>query len=75
MVKICGLRLRPGVAGYQPSTVDDFGRTVVYCPENSERQEEKESGSVEIKLKRHLVMKFHLMKAFGDNLKVIAIVV
>ena len=31
---ICGLRLRPGVAGYHPSTVDDFGRTAVYRLEN-----------------------------------------
>ena len=36
LVNICGLRLRPGVAGYHPSTVDDFGRTVVYRLENTE---------------------------------------
>ena len=73
-MKICGLRLSPGVAGYHLSTADDFGPTIVYRPENIKGQEEKESGSVEIKLKRHSVMKFHLMKAFEDNLKVIAIV-
>ena len=71
--KICRPRFWPGVAGYHPSTVADFGRTVVYRRENIERQEEKESGCVEIKLKRHLVMRFSLMKGFRDDFKDIAI--
>ena len=49
-VKFYRLRLRPGVARYQPSTDNDFGRTVLHRPENIERQEEHES---DIKLKRH----------------------
>ena len=51
-VKFCRLRLRPGVAGYDPSTGNDFGRTVMIRLENIERQEEKDTGGVEIKLKR-----------------------
>ena len=43
--------------------------------ENIERQEEKESGSVEIRLKRHLVIEFLLIKGIGDTLGVITIVV
>ena len=39
------------------------------------RQGEKESGSVEIKLKRHLVVKVHFIKGIGENCRVIAIVV
>ena len=62
-VKFCRLRLQPGVVGYQPSTYNDFGRTVMHRPENIERQEEKENGNVEIKLKRHLVIEFRLKKA------------
>ena len=50
------LRLRPGVAGYQPSTDSHFGRTVMLGPENIERQQEKKRGGVEIELKRHLVI-------------------
>ena len=50
------------VAVYHPSTDDDFGRTVVHPYENIERQEEKESGSVHIKPKRHLVIEFRLIK-------------
>ena len=46
----------------------------MYRRENIERQEENESDSVDRKLKRHLVMKFNLMKGFGDNFKAIAIV-
>ena len=57
-VKIFRLRLRPGFA--DPSTDDDIGRTCMRRLENVERQEEKESDSVEIKLKRHLVIKFGL---------------
>ena len=43
--------------------------------ENIESQEEKESGSVKIKLKRHLLIKFLQLKGMGDNFMVIAIVV
>ena len=56
------LRLRPGVPGYLQSTDDDLGRTVIHRLENVERQEEKKSVSVEIKLKRRLVIKFGLEK-------------
>ena len=56
--------LRPGVAVYHPSTDDYFGRTVIHPPENIERQEEKDSSSVQIKLKRHLVMEFRLIKVY-----------
>ena len=48
-VKFRRFRLRPGVAGYYPSTGDDLGRKVTYRLENIERQEKKESGSVEIR--------------------------
>ena len=75
MVKFCRLQLRPGVAGYQPSTDKDFGRTVIHRLENIETQEEKESGSVEIKMKRDLVIDFRLIKSIGGNFGVIAIVV
>ena len=44
-------------------------------PENIERQEEKESGSVEIKLKRHLVIEFRLIKGIEDSFGAIAIAV
>ena len=74
-VKFCRLRLRHGVAGYQPSTDNDFGRTVMHRPENIERQKEAENGSVDMKLKRHLLIGFRLIKDIGDNLWVIAIVV
>ena len=47
----------------------------MHRPENIERQEEKESGSVEIKLKRYLVIEFQLMKDIGEYFGVIAIVV
>ena len=47
----------------------------MHRPENIERQEENERGSVEIKLKRHLVIKFRLIKGIGDTSSVIAIVV
>ena len=53
-VQFCRFRLRHRVAGYQPSTDNDFVRKVMCRPENIERQEEKASGSVEIKLKRQL---------------------
>ena len=42
--------------------------------ENIERQEEKESDSVEIKLDCHLVVKFGLKNSHGDNFGHIAIV-
>ena len=46
-----------------------------YRPENIERHEEKESGSVEIKLKRHLVIEFRLIKGVEDSFRAIAIAV
>ena len=46
-VKFGRLRLRPVIAGSRhPAADDDFGQTVVNPPENIERQEERESGSV-----------------------------
>ena len=36
-VKFCRLRLRSGVAGYQPLTDNDSGRTVIHRPENIDR--------------------------------------
>ena len=45
-VKFGRLRLRPRVADKHPATDDDFGRTVKHAPENIERQEENESGSM-----------------------------
>ena len=74
-VKFCRLRLRAGFAAYQPSTDNDFGRTVMHRSENIERQEEKESGVVEIKLNRHLMIELHLIKGNGDNFWVFAVVV
>ena len=67
------LRLQPGVAVYHPSKDNDFGRTVKHCLENTERQEEKENGSVKIKLERHLVVEFGLKKSIGGNFTAIAI--
>ena len=60
---------------YQRSTDNDLGRTVMRRIENIERQGEKESGRMGIRLKRHLVTGFRLIKGIGDNLRVIAIVV
>ena len=40
---------------------------------NIERQKEKESGCVEIKLERHLVKEFGLKGGIGDNSSAIAI--
>ena len=74
-VKFCRLRLRPGVAGYQPTADNDFRRTVMRLPENIERQEERENGNVEIKLKRHLVIEFRLIKCIKDSFGAIVIVV
>ena len=50
------------------------------CPinrrlENTERQEKKENGSVDIKLKGNFLIEFGLKKSIGDNFRVIAIVV
>ena len=47
----------------------------MHRPENIERQEDKESGNVEMKLKRHLAIDFFLKKSIGDNFRVIVIVV
>ena len=76
-VKLYRLPLRSGVAGYRPSTDDDFGRRIMHRLKNVERQEEKESASVEIRLKRHLVIKFEirLKNDIEDNSRAIAIVV
>ena len=60
---------------YQRSPDNDLGQTVMRRTENIERQGEKESDRMEIKLKRHLVTEFRLIKGIGDNLRVIAIVV
>ena len=46
----------------------------MHSPENIERQEEKESGSVWKKLKHHLVIEFRLIKGIGDNYRDIEIV-
>ena len=67
LVKFCRLRLRPGVAGYQLSTDNAFGRPVIHRPEIIERREENESDGVELKLKRHFVIQFRLLKGIGDN--------
>ena len=52
---------------------NDFDRAIMHQPENIEGQVEKESGSVEIKLKRHLLVEFRLIK--GVDFGAIAIVV
>ena len=44
------------VAGYHPSRDGDLGRAIMHRLENIERLEEKESGSVETKSERHLVI-------------------
>ena len=56
-VKFCGVRLPRGVAGCHSPTEDNFARMVLNPPENTDKQEEKESGSVGIKLKRPLVIR------------------
>ena len=61
-VKFGRLRLRPGVDDCHPPTNNDFGLTVIHPSENIERQEEKDNGSVQIKLKRHFLMDFPLNK-------------
>ena len=55
------------------STDDDVGRMVIHRLDYSERQEEKETGSVEIKLKRSLVIDFSLKKYIENNFRTIAI--
>ena len=40
----------------------------MYRPKNVEKQEERGSGSVEIKLGRHSVIEFGFPKSVGDNL-------
>ena len=64
-VKFCRLLLRPGLAGYDPSTGNDFGQMVIIRIrlENIERQEEKDNGGVEMKLKRHLMIGIRLIKS------------
>ena len=47
---------------YHPSTDDDLGRTVIHPYESIERQEEKESGSIQIKPRRHVVIEFRFIK-------------
>ena len=74
-VKFCQLRFRPGVAGCHPSTDDNFGRKGMHRLENIERQEENESGSVELRLGRRLVIEVGLKKGNGDNFSAIVIVV
>ena len=44
-------------------------------PENIERREEKESGSVEIKLERPLVIEFGLKTDTGDSFRAIVVAV
>ena len=67
----CRFQFWSGVTGYQPSAVNDFGRTVTHHPENIERQDEKESDSVEIKFNSHLMIDFRLIKGIGDDFRVI----
>ena len=76
-VKLYRLPLQSGVAGYRPSTDDDFSRRIMHRLKNVERQEEKERASVEIRLKCHLVIKFEIRLKNGieDNSTAIAIVV
>ena len=62
--QILSTPLRPGVAGYHPSKDNDFGRTAKHRLENIETQEEKESGSVKLKLESHLVVGFGLKKEY-----------
>ena len=47
----------------------------MHRPENIERHEDKESGGVEIKLKRQLVIEFRLIKGIEDSFRAIAIAV
>ena len=63
------------VAGCQPSADNDIGRTFMHRPVNIEKHKEKEIGSIQIKLKRHLLIKFRLIEGFGGRFGVIAIIV
>ena len=45
----------------------------MHHPENIERQEEMESCSDKIKLKRHFMVDFRLIKDIGDNFSAITI--
>ena len=74
-VKFCRLQFRPGGAGYQPTADNDLGRTVMHRPDNIERQREEEKGSVDMRLKGHLVIGFRLVNGIGDNIWATAIVV
>ena len=65
----------PGVASHHPSIYDHLGRTVTHLPENIERQEEKESDSVDFKLKCYLAVEHRLINCVGENFRVTAIVV
>ena len=60
-VKFCRLQLRLVVAGYHPSTDDNFDQTVMHHMENIER-EGKKGGCVEIMLERHLAIEFGLKR-------------
>ena len=46
---------------------------VMHSPLNIERQEEKDSGSVKIKFKRHFVTELGVTKRIGDNFRAMAI--
>ena len=63
-------RLRPGVAAYHPSTDDDIDGTVMNHLGNIERQEERDSGSVQIMPKRHLVIESRLIKVSELTIRV-----
>ena len=67
-VQVFRLRLWIGIAEYHTSTDDGVGRTLMHRPENIETQEDEETGTVEIKLKRHLVTKFRQINDIGDIL-------
>ena len=56
-----------------PPVSSHFGRTVMFRLENIKRQQEKERGSVEIKLKFHLVIEIRQIKGIGDKFRVIVI--
>ena len=73
-VKFRRLRLRPGVAGYQPSTDNDFWPNGYASSRYHWKQDEKESGSVEIMLKRNLAIEFRLIKGIEDNFGVTSII-
>ena len=45
----------------------------MHPPQDIERQEEKDSGSVKLKFKRHFLIEFHVIKRIGDNFRVMVI--